>query len=319
MSKPILTIEDLVVEYPTPRGVVRAVDGVSLTIYPGEMIAIVGESGSGKSTLGYAIMNLVPLPGRIARGRIIVDGIDLTRLSEEELRSLRGKLVSMVFQDPFTTLDPIRRVIDQLVEVYTAHGIDRGVAESEALKLLESIGLSRRIAYSYPHQLSGGQRQRVSIAMAIALKPKVVIADEPTTALDVIVQRQIMDLLEDIKKTGTSIVLITHDIALAGERADRIAVMYAGKIAEIGSKKDVLKNPRHPYSMALISSVPSITSRKWPEELRGSPPDLRNPPPGCRFHPRCKYALEICGKEEPPLVEIEPGRYVSCWLYMVRG
>lgn len=319
MSEPILRVEDLVVEYRTPRGVVRAVDGVSLDAYPGEMLAIVGESGSGKSTLGYAMMNLVPPPGRISRGRVIVGGIDLTRLSENELRGLRGRLVSMVFQDPFTTLDPIRRVIDQLVEVYTVHGVDREVAENEALKLLESVGLTRRMAYSYPHQLSGGQRQRVSIAMAIALKPRVVIADEPTTALDVVVQRQIMDLIEGVKRSGVCVVLITHDIALAGERADRVAVMYAGKIVEIGSKSDVLGNPQHPYTVALLSSVPSITGGKWPEPLQGSPPDLRNPPHGCRFHPRCKYAMEICRREEPPPVEIKPGHYTSCWLYVDRG
>lgn len=313
--KPVLEVRNIAVYYFTGKGVVRAVDDVSLTGYSGELIAIVGESGSGKSTLGYALLNLVPYPGKIVKGSIIIDGLDITRLNPKELRMIRGKLVSMVFQDPFTTLDPVRRVGDQLVEVFTEHGIDRKTAEERVIELLKSVGLSERIAKSYPHQLSGGQRQRVSIAAAIALKPKVLVADEPTTALDVVVQKQIMDLLDSIKKTGTTIILITHDIALAAERADKIAVMYAGKIVEIGDKREVLTNPLHPYTKALLSSVPSLARKEWPKPIPGQPPDLRNPPPGCRFHPRCPYAEERCKLEEPPMYKISEIHSVKCWLY----
>ncbi len=313
----VLEVNSLTVHYYTPRGVVRAVEDVNFTTLRGELIALVGESGCGKSTLGYAILNMVPPPGKIVRGKVVIDGIEITRLKGEELRQVRGKLVSMVFQDPFTTLDPVRTIGDQLIEIMTEHGIPRSEAKKRAIELIESVGLSRDMMRKYPHQLSGGQRQRVSIAAAIALNPKVLVADEPTTALDVVVQKQIMDLMDSIRKrTGMAIVLITHDIALAAERADKIAVMYAGHIVELGPKEEVMLNPLHPYTRALIASVPDIDSEQHPEPIPGTPPDLRNPPPGCRFYTRCPMAFSRCMLEEPPLAEIKPNHFVACWLYM---
>ncbi len=313
--EPVLKVRDLSVYYYVRRGVVRAVDGVSLDAYPGDLIALVGESGSGKSTLGYALLNLVPYPGKIVKGSVIIDNVDITRLSEDRLREVRGKLVSMVFQDPFTTLDPVRKIQDQLVEVLTEHGYRKSEAIKEVENLLKSVGLSPRLAKSYPHQLSGGQRQRVSIAAAIALKPKVLVADEPTTALDVVVQKQIMDLIDKVKEGGTAVILITHDIALAAERANVIAVMYAGKLVELGTKEEVLKEPLHPYTRALIASVPGLATKEWPKPISGLPPDLVKPPPGCRFHPRCPHAMDVCRIKEPPLVKHSKTHIVTCWLY----
>jgi len=282
-----------------------------------DFVAIVGESGSGKSTLAYALLNLVPPPGRIVRGSVVVDGIDILRLSGDELRRARGSLISMVFQDPFTTLDPVRRVGDQIAEVLIEHGISKDEAYARVGEVLESVGLSRNIANAYPHQLSGGQRQRVSIATAIALNPRVLVADEPTTALDVIVQKQIMDLIDRIRlSTGMSIILITHDIALAVERATKMVVMYAGKIVEYGSKQDIIEEPLHPYTQALLKSVPDIESGEWPKSIPGTPPDLRNPPIGCRFHPRCPYSNDLCRIKQPDLVGYGKNHYVSCWLYI---
>ncbi len=312
----VLSVEGLTVYYYTLRGVVRAVEDASLTAGRGELVALVGESGSGKSTLGFALLNLVPPPGKIVRGRVEVDGVEITSLRGERLRRARGELVSMIFQDPFTTLDPVRTIGDQLVEVMVEHGVPLEEARSRAGELLESVGLPRDMLRRYPHQLSGGQRQRVAIAAAIALQPRVLVADEPTTALDVVVQKQIMDLIDDIRrKTGMAVILITHDIALAAERADRMAIMYAGHIVEYGPKRDVLTEPLHPYTRALIASVPDIDSDRWPEPIPGTPPDLRRPPPGCRFHPRCPKAFEKCRRAKPPMVEVKPGHRVACWLY----
>ncbi len=309
-----LIVEGLSVRYFTQKGEVKAVDNVSFTAGLSDYLGIVGESGSGKSTLGYALLNLVPPPGKIVSGRVIIRGKNILELRGEELRKARGSLVAMVFQDPFTTLDPVRTIGDQIKEVMTEHGISEEEAEKRIPNLLESVGLPARLAKSYPHQLSGGQRQRVSIAMAVALRPAVLVADEPTTALDVVVQRQIMDLIESVRRMGTTVILITHDIALAAQRAERIAVMYAGKIVEYGPKEEVLRNPAHPYTRALLNSVPGLRVSKWPEPIPGFPPNLINPPPGCRFHPRCRHAMDVCRKEEPPVVEVGPKHYASCWL-----
>jgi len=309
-----LVVEGLSVRYFTQKGEVKAVDNVSFTAGLSDYLGIVGESGSGKSTLGYALLNLVPPPGKIVSGKVIIRGKNILKLQEEELRKARGSLVAMVFQDPFTTLDPVRTIGDQIKEVMTEHGISEEEAKERIPSLLESVGLPARLAKSYPHQLSGGQRQRVSIAMAIALRPAVLVADEPTTALDVVVQRQIMDLIESVRKMGTTVILITHDIALAAQRVERIAVMYAGKIVEYGSKDVVLRNPAHPYTRALLNSVPGLRVSKWPEPIPGFPPNLINPPPGCRFHPRCRHAMDVCKKEEPPVVEVGPNHYAACWL-----
>jgi len=313
-----LIVEGLSVRYFTQKGEVKAVDNVSFTAGLGDYLGIVGESGSGKSTLGYALLNLVPPPGKIVSGKVIIRGKNILELQGEELRKARGSLVAMVFQDPFTTLDPVRTIGDQIKEVMTEHGVSEKEAEERIPSLLESVGLPARLAKSYPHQLSGGQRQRVSIAMAVALRPAVLVADEPTTALDVVVQRQIMDLIESVRKMGTTVILITHDIALAAQRAERIAVMYAGKIVEYGPKDAVLKNPAHPYTRALLDSVPGLRVSKWPEPIPGFPPNLINPPPGCRFHPRCRHAMDICKKEEPPVIEVGPQHYAVCWLLKKR-
>ena len=311
----MLVVEGLKVYYFTEGGVVRAVDGVGFTVNEGEMLAIVGESGSGKSTLAYALLNMVPPPGKIVEGRVLIDKKNILALKGEELRRARGELIAMIFQDPFTTLDPVRRVGDYAVEILTEHGVGKEEAKRRVKEVFKQVGLPDKAFESYPHQLSGGQRQRVAIAIAIALKPKVIVADEPTTALDVIVQKQIMDLIDSLKEMGISIILITHDIALAAERADKIAVMYAGKIVEYGKKEEVIRDPLHPYTKALLASVPEL-DKGWPKAIPGFPPDLRNPPEGCRFRPRCPYAKEICLKE-PPEVEVG-GRRVSCWLYEMR-
>jgi peptide/nickel transport system ATP-binding protein len=309
----MLKVEDLSVRYFTKKGVVYAVDNVSLEVRRGEALALVGESGSGKSTLGFAIMRMVPPPGRIVGGRIILEDRDIMGLSEEEMRKLRGSKVSMVFQDPFTTLDPLRRVNDIVAEVMIEHGVDEREAKERAAYLLKRVGIPEKLVDAYPHQLSGGQKQRVAIAAAISMNPSLLIADEPTTALDVIVQRQIMDLLDEIRR-DMGMILITHDIALALERADRICVMYAGKVMEVADKDMMMKEAMHPYTKGLLSSLPRLLSREWPSSIPGMPPDLREPPKGCRFHPRCSKAMDICREQAPDLFSVD-GRLVSCWLY----
>jgi len=312
----LLRIENLKTYFESKRGVVKAVDGVSFTVNRGEFVSVVGESGCGKSTLAYSIIRLINPPGKIVGGRIIFDGKDLLRLSEKEMRKIRGKEIGMIFQDPMTSLDPLEKIGDQMAETIMEHV---KVSKKEALeiagKMLEKVGLpANRINY-YPHQLSGGQRQRVMIAMAISLNPKLLIADEPTTALDVIVQEKIMDILESMKKEGRTIILITHDFALASERSDKIAVMYAGWLVEFGKARDLVEDPLHPYSKALIDSVPDLWMDKKIKPIPGFPPDLANPPEGCRFRPRCPLADEKC-KKEPPAVDLE-GRIVKCWHYEV--
>ncbi len=315
MQAPLLSVENLKVYYYTLTGIVRAVDGVSFTVPSSELAAVVGESGSGKTTLGYSILGLIPPPGRRLGGRIIIDGVDITSLHGEELRRARGELVSMVFQNPFTTLDPVRRVGDQVVEVMTEHGVPKKEAWSRAEEIFAKLGLPPRLLRAYPHQLSGGQRQRVAIAAAVALNPKLVVADEPTTALDVIVQEQIMELLDTLRRQGMTILLITHDIALAATWATRVIVMYAGTLVEYGRVEEVIGEPLHPYTKGLINATPSVDRRDKPKSIPGLPPDLRRPPPGCRFHPRCPYATGECRKRSPPLIEASPGHYVSCLLY----
>ena len=313
----LLEISNIKIYYYTLTGIVKAVDNVSLTINENEWISIVGESGCGKSTLAYGVIRLVPPPGKVVSGKIIFQGKNLLSMDREEFRKMLGKDIGMVFQDPMTSLDPLRKVGEQLAEVFMTHlKMDQKEALKYAGDLLEKVGLTRDRVNYYPHQLSGGQRQRVSIAIAMALRPKLLIADEPTTALDVIVQDTIMDLIESFKKEGTSILFITHDLALAAERSDRIAVMYAGKLVELGSVDQIIDNPRHPYTIGLLQSVPDLWGPRKIESIPGYPPDLRTPPSGCRFHPRCKEKFEPCSKEEPPLIEIEPGHYVSCWLYV---
>jgi peptide/nickel transport system ATP-binding protein len=313
-----LRVENLKVYYFTTRGVVKAVDGVSFVVDEGDVLGVAGESGSGKSTLGYAILGLVPPPGRIVGGRVILDDIELTALSEDELRKIRWSKVSMVFQGALNILNPVMRIGDQMAEILIHH---KGVSKEEALKVvrehLRMVGLPLDVVKRYPHELSGGMKQRVVIAMALLLKPRLVIADEPTTALDVVIQAQIMNLLKQLKEEEKlSMIFITHDLSLIAEIANKIAIMYAGKIVELGSSEDVYAKPLHPYTQSLLNSIPSIKQRKRLSWIPGAPPDLRDPPPGCRFHPRCPFAMEVCRREEPPFIEIEKGHYTSCWLYL---
>lgn len=317
MSEKLLWISNLKTYYFSRKSVIKAVDDVSLEISRGEMVGLVGESGSGKSTLGLSIVKLVPPPGKIIDGRIILNGKDILKLSDKELRKIRGKRIGMIFQDPLTCLDPLRRIGDQIVETILTHlRIDKEDAREIAMKTLERVGIPSDKIDNYPHQLSGGMRQRAMIAMSIALDPELLIADEPTTALDVVVQSRIMDLLEDLRtERNMSILLITHDLALVIERSNRVVIMYGGKVCEIGLVKDIAEDPLHPYTKLLLQSIPDIEkTRTELKPIPGSPPDMRNPPPGCRFWPRCPYTLEKCKDAEPNLTIIE-GRVVACHLY----
>ncbi|ASJ02450.1 dipeptide/oligopeptide/nickel ABC transporter ATP-binding protein [Thermococcus profundus] len=309
----LLEVKNLSVYYYTLSGVVKGAENVSFSLEEGEWITFVGESGSGKSTVAQAVMNLVPSPGRIVSGEVLFRGRDLVKMKPEELRSIRGKEITMVFQDPMTSLDPLRKVGDQIVEAMVVHGVPEDEARERAKDLFEKVNLpADRLDY-YPHQLSGGQRQRVSIAIAMAFNPKLLIADEPTTALDVIVQDAIMDLLDNMKSEGTTIYFVTHDISLAAERSDRIAVMYAGKLVELGTVEQIVESPLHPYTKALLEAVPDLWKEGEVKAIPGYPPDLRNPPRGCRFHPRCPLARAgVCDSEEPELREVEKGHLVAC-------
>lgn len=319
---PLLEIENLRTYFYTLRGVVRAVDGVSLTLDRGESLGIVGESGSGKSTLAWSILKLVPPPGRIVDGTIRVDGMDVTKMSEGEVRrKIRWRKVSMVFQGAMNAFNPVLKVGEQIIEPMLLHtDMTREEAWARAEELVQQVGLPPEILERYPHELSGGQKQRLVIAMAIALEPDIVIADEPTTALDVVIQAQILNLLKKLyREKNLSIILITHDLGVVAELAEKVAVMYAGKIVEYGTADQVYNNPLHPYTQALLRAVPRLRGPKTRlYYIPGSPPDLRNPPRGCRFNPRCEKRFEPCDREEPPLVEVEKGHYAACWLYVRR-
>ena len=314
----LLEVKELKTYYYTLRGVVKAVDNVSFSLERGEVLGIAGESGCGKSTLAWALLGLVPPPGRIAGGEIMLDGINITKLSEHDLRKkVRWRKISMIFQGAMNALTPVFTIENQLAEPLIIHkGMSKNEARERIAQMLKAVGLDETIMKRYPHELSGGQKQRVIIAMALLLNPDLVIADEPTTALDVIVQAQIMNLFKEIKKRyNIGMIFITHDLSLIAEIADKVAIMYAGKIVEIGSSDQVFGNPRHPYTQGLLRSIPRIRSKEKITWIPGVPPDLVRPPPGCRFFPRCKYVKERCRKEEPELKEIEPGHFVACHLY----
>ncbi|MCY0868179.1 MAG: ABC transporter ATP-binding protein [Desulfurococcus sp.] len=321
MSELVLDVKGLKTYFYTGRGVVRAVDDVSFTLGKGESLGIAGESGCGKSTLAYSLIRLVPPPGRIVGGQVFFRGKNILEMSEEEFRrDVRWKGISMIFQGAMNALNPVYTIGDQMAEVLMIH---QGYTKSEALeaagKMLELVGIDRRRLKSYPHELSGGMKQRIVIAMALLLNPPVVIADEPTTALDVVVQAQIINLLKRLKKElGISIIFISHDLSIIAEVADKIAVMYGGEIVEYGPSEAVFNNPLHPYTIGLLGSIPRLRGElkdlTW---IPGFPPDLANPPPGCRFAPRCPRVFEKCG-EKPPVIEVEPGHYVKCWLYAKR-
>ncbi len=316
---PLLKVRDLVVEYYTRAGVVRAVDGVSFDIHRGEVIGLVGESGCGKSTLGMALLRLVRTPGQISSGQIIFDGEDLIQLSEKEMRARRGARISMIFQDPMTSLDPLQRIDDHFVESIHAH--DKSISRQEAIEkageLFDLLGIARDRLHDFPHQLSGGMRQRVMIGLALALDADLIIADEPTTSLDVLVEAQFLDLLKDLRRRyNMTLILITHNIGIVSELADRVAVMYAGEIVEMADIEPLFAEPVHPYTQALLRSVPNIRLDEELKIMQGQPPDLLDPPSGCRFHPRCPYAIKLCRTEAPPWTEVKPNHWASCWLHV---
>lgn len=312
---PKLAVTGLKAHYATEKGKIRAVDGVNIELAAGESLGIVGESACGKSTLGAALMRSLQLPGKIDSGSIVLDGIDLLGMPASEFNSkIRWKKVAMVFQGAMNALDPVYTVESQLRELLKEHGFE-GDIEAKIAKSLKQVGLDKSVGKRYPHELSGGMKQRVVIAMALLLEPDLLIADEPTTALDVLVQAQIIDLLKKLQKEkGITIILITHDLALVSQIADKVAIMYAGQLVELASTEDIYKNPKHPYTQALIAAVPKLRSNeKKIHFVKGSPPSLLNPPAGCRFYARCPQAMDAC-KKDPPEFRTTSG-YVRCWLY----
>ena len=318
MSAPLLQVEDLRVWFGTRTGDVRAVDGVDLTIRRGEIVGLVGESGSGKSVTARSIMRLVPMPpGRVVSGRILFDGEDLLQLPEREMESLRGGRISMIFQDPMTFLNPLYTAGDQVAEAIRQHQrLGKSAAREETLRLFRQVGIPSPEARlnAYPHQLSGGLRQRVMIAMALSSRPELLIADEPTTALDVTIQAQILALLRELQQeSGMSILLITHDLGVVAEMCDRVAVMYAGRVVEDTEIETLFENPQHPYTLGLMGAAPRPdVPDQAPVPIPGSPPDMAHPPSGCPFHPRCRFAVDICREDNPPLRQTEPGHWAAC-------
>ena len=317
ISLPLLEVDSLTVDYRTRRGNIRAVNNVSFTLEKGETLGLVGESGSGKSTLGLSIIRLIPSPGVIVNGHIRIDGTDIMDLSKEKMRSIRGKKVAFVFQDPMTSLNPVKKVGAHFVELIRTH--EPNVSEKEPLeraeKALTDVGILPDRINDYPHQFSGGMRQRIMIALAIALNPDLVIADEPTTALDVIVQAKILDLLKSLRNTyGMALILITHDLSIVLERCDKIIVLYAGNLVEYASSSELHRNPRHPYTQGLLKSIPNVElAQQKLEAIPGSPPNLLAPPKGCRFWPRCSFAQKKCRVEEPSVIELSSGHFVRCF------
>lgn len=316
---PVLSVRDLTVEFVTRRGALRALDQVSFDIGRGEVLGVVGESGAGKSVTGAAIIGLIDPPGRITGGEIRLDGARVDNLPPEAMRKLRGKRIAMIFQDPLTSLNPLYRVGEQLIETIRTHtDLNAAEARQRAIALLDEVGIpapERRID-GYPHEFSGGMRQRVVIALALCAEPELVIADEPTTALDVSVQAQIIALIKRIcKERGTSVMLVTHDMGVIAETADRVAVMYAGRVAEIGPVRDVVKQPLHPYAQGLMGAIPSLEGDATRlVQIPGSMPRLSAIPPGCAFNPRCAHAFARCHVERPELIAVD-GRQVACHLY----
>jgi peptide/nickel transport system ATP-binding protein len=314
----LLAVKDLRVEFPTRQGTLVAVDGVSLSIAPGEVLGVVGESGAGKSLTGAAVIGLLDPPGRIGAGEVWLGGRRIDNLPAEGLRRVRGREIGAVFQDPLTSLNPLYTIGRQLTETMTTHlNLSSSAARKRALDLLAEVGIPapRRRFDHYPHQFSGGMRQRVVIALALAANPKLIIADEPTTALDVSIQAQIIALMKRLcREHGTAVMLITHDMGVIAETADRVAVMYAGRIAEIGPVADVIHRPQHPYTKGLMGSIPSIVAeREELAQIEGAMPRLTAIPAGCAFHPRCPHVFERCRRERPELMPAGATR-AACWL-----
>ncbi len=321
IRKPILEIKGLRTQFILREGTVTALDGIDLTIYENESLGIVGETGCGKSMTAFSILRLVPNPGKITAGSIKFKGFELTKLTPEEMRGIRGRLISMIFQDPSTSLDPVFSIGKQLGEVISLH---QGIYDKEALrkKVLDALRLVRiaapeNVIKQYPHELSGGMKQRVMIALALSCSPALLIADEPTTALDVTIQAQILNLLKDLaRKTGGSMMLITHNLGVVAETCDRVCIMYAGRIVEDAETFELFARPLHPYTMGLLNAFPKLGERR--EELsviRGTVPNLMIPFPGCAFVDRCDRATDLCMSKKPTRVEVSPGHFVSCHLY----
>ncbi|HDJ84030.1 MAG TPA: ABC transporter ATP-binding protein [Desulfurococcaceae archaeon] len=325
LCKPILEVRDLYVNFYTYAGIVKAIDGVSFTVCEGETFCLVGETGCGKTVTSRALTRLVPSPGRIVKGEVIYytpyGKIDLLKLSEDKLREIRGKEIAYIFQDPAAALDPLYTIGYQVGETMVEHKTVKTWKEAfrKAVEVLRNVLLpdpEKRVK-SYPHELSGGMKQRSVIGIGLSNQPRIVIADEPTSYLDVTIQAQIMDLLRKLKKERKlTIILITHNMGLVAEMCDRVAVMYAGNIVELGPVERIFKNPLHPYTRGLLKAVPNpLTKIEKLESIPGTVPNLIYPPPGCRFHPRCRYAMDVCKREKPRLIEVEPEHYVACHLY----
>jgi len=325
-TTPLVEMKNLKVNFYTYEGVVEAVDIDSFKLSRGEVVGLVGESGCGKTTAALTILKLIPIPpGKIESGSIMFNGEDLLQKDENSMQEIRGKKISAIFQNPTTSLNPVFSCGEQITRVITLHQkISKEEAEKKVIEVFNLVRLPdpERILKSYPHELSVGMRQRVSIAIALSCNPDLLIADEPTTALDVTIQAQILKLMDELRqKTGTTVLYITHDLAVAAQLCDRIAVMYAGNIVEVGYVRDIYKNSKHPYTLSLMKSIPSKEKKKEKKlpVIRGTVPTLINPPSGCRFHPRCESCMEICKKEKPRSLEIEDQHLVSCFLYERKG
>jgi oligopeptide transport system ATP-binding protein len=318
---PLLQVKDLRTHFYTEEGLVKAVDGVTYDVQEGETLALVGESGCGKSISALSLLKLIPIPpGRIVSGEVLFEGEDLMKLSESEIRKIRGNRISMVFQEPMTSLNPVLTIGKQMTEALELHlKLDKKASTARAVQLLEMVGVAeaeRRIT-DYPHQFSGGMRQRVMIAMAMACNPRLLIADEPTTALDVTIQAQVLEVLARLSREfGTAVIIITHNLGVVARYADRVNVMYAGRIIETASAAEVYANPRHPYTLGLLKSVPrldQVTDEKL-VPIEGLPPDLGHLPPGCAFYARCTYRIDRCREEYPPLALVGDNHYAACWV-----
>ena len=325
-KRPLLEVRDLRTQFFTQDGVVKAVNGVSFTLNEGEALGLVGESGCGKSVSALSLMRLIPQPpGRIVSGEVWFDGRNLLKLKEDDMRKVRGNDIAMIFQDPMTSLNPVLTIGRQISEALELHkGMDRSAARKRTIKLLELVGIpaARSRVDDYPHQFSGGMRQRVMIAMALSCEPKLLLADEPTTALDVTIQAQILDLIKRLRQElGMAIIMITHDLGVVAGIADRINVMYAGYIVETATADEIFHNPRHPYTLGLLRSIPRIDEprREKLVPIEGLPPDLIDAPPGCPFQPRCFYAVDRCLEENPSLEPVTRGHTIACWVDVTGG
>jgi oligopeptide transport system ATP-binding protein len=322
----LLRIKDLRTNFFTEEGVVKAVDGVTYDVSEGEILGLVGESGCGKSVSALSILRLIPNPpGKIVGGEIMFEGQDLLKADEEEIRHIRGNRIAMVFQEPMTSLNPVLTIGRQLTEAIELHlKLDKNGSRKRAVELLEMVGIPEAAGRlnDYPHQFSGGMRQRVMIAMALSCNPKLLLADEPTTALDVTIQAQILEIMARLcKELGTAVIIITHNLGVVARYADRINVMYAGKIIETGTAKEIFANPRHPYTLGLLKSVPRLDEARKEklEPIEGVPPDLVNLPKGCSFYPRCRYHVDQCLEEPPPLMLVAEEHFAACWQWEFVG